>query len=175
MASEKMNEAAERFASQGIGSIFLYSHEAHPGENFPPLRSMEQKFKHAKALQQIYNVSRPILVDALDGACHRAYGGYPNMTWIINRSGTVMYKANWTSTESVVETLAYLLKIPERRRLGERLSPFLVERIEYRQQDYDAFYVALRRNGEQAVDDFAREFPNSVKESKEDRDSKART
>lgn len=172
MASQEMNAAAERFASQGIGSIFLYTHEAHPGENFPPLRSMEQKFKHAKALQQIYGVSRPILLDSLDGACHRRYGGYPNMTWIINRGGTVMYKSNWTSTPSVIETLEYLLKIPERRRLGERLSPFSVERIEYRQQDYDAFYAGLRRNGTQAVNDFAQEFPNSVKESKEDRNSK---
>lgn len=170
-----MNAAAERFASQGIGSIFLYTHEAHPGEHFPALRSMEQKFKHAKALQHIYGVSRPILVDALDGACHRRYGGHPNMTWIINRGGSIMYKANWTDTESVSDTLDYFLSIPERRKKGERLSPFRVERIEYRQQDYAAFYAALRRNGKQAVDDFATEFPASIKYSQEDRKSNAET
>jgi hypothetical protein len=168
MSSQAMNAAAERFASQGIGSIFLYTNEAHPGENYPHHRSMEQKFKHAQALRDIYAVTRPILVDALDGACHRRYGGYPNMTWIINPSGTIMYKANWTSSASVVNTLDYLLNIPERRKQGERLSPFLVERVEYRQQDYSAFYGALRRNGQQAVDDFITEFPASAKYAEED-------
>ena len=86
-----------------------------------------------------------------------------------------MYKANWTSTESVVSTLEYLLNIPERRKQGERLSPFSVERIEYRQQDYDSFYAGLRRNGKQAIDDFATEFPGSIRESQEDRQNKNRS
>jgi len=42
-----MNAIAERFKEQGVGSIFLYTHEAHPGENYPHLTSMEQKHKHA--------------------------------------------------------------------------------------------------------------------------------
>ena len=63
-----MNALAERFAEQGVGSIFLYTNEAHPGENYPHLTSMEQKYRHAGALRDIYGVTRPIMLDALDGA-----------------------------------------------------------------------------------------------------------
>jgi hypothetical protein len=80
MAAPSMNAIADRFASQNVGSIFLYTHEAHPGENYPHLASMERKFQHARDLREKLGVTRPILVDALDGACHRAYGSMPNMT-----------------------------------------------------------------------------------------------
>ena len=69
-----MNALADKFAGQKVGSIFLYTHEAHPGENYPHLTSMDQKFKHAEALRDVLGVSRPILVDALDGACHPQSG-----------------------------------------------------------------------------------------------------
>ena len=157
-----MNAAADRFASQGIGSYFLYTNEAHPGENYPPLTSMVQKFRHATALRDVYGVTRTILVDSLDGACHRAYGSMPNMTWIFSRTGTVLYKSDWTHVASVVDMLEYLRKLPERRKSGARLSPFQVQRVEYRESDVNAFYDGLARNGQQAVDDFARTFPQSV-------------
>ena len=82
-----MNALAKRFAAQEVGAVFLYTHEAHPGEQYPHLTSMAQKFNHARALRDILGVTRPILVDSLDGACHRAYGSMPNMTWIFSRSG----------------------------------------------------------------------------------------
>ena len=72
-------------SQRGVGSVFLYTHEAHPGENYPHLTSLAQKLEHAKALRDVLDVTRPILVDALDGACHRAYGSMPNMSWIFNR------------------------------------------------------------------------------------------
>jgi len=153
-----MNTAAERLASQGIGSIFLYTHEAHPGENYPHLRSMEQKYKHAQALRDIYGVSRPIVLDALDGACHRRFGGYPNMTWIFNRSGTVMYKADWTDTDSVMRTAEYLIDVQIRRQQRERLTGFRVERLEFRVQDSEAFNSGLKMNGPKAVEEFKTAF-----------------
>lgn len=65
-----MNMIAERYFEMGVGSIFIYTHEAHPGEYYPHLTSMEQKFRHARALKDNLGVARPIYVDALDGACH---------------------------------------------------------------------------------------------------------
>lgn len=153
-----MNAAAQRFAGQGVGSIFLYSHEAHPGEHYPHLTSMAQKFRHAAALRDELGVTRPILVDSLDGACHRAYGSMPNMTWIFDRSGRVLYKADWTSTESVVRSLEYFLEIGERRKSNERLAPFRVQRVEYRDVDRDAFYERLAANGPKAVEEFKTAF-----------------
>ena len=153
-----MNEVSERFAPHDIGSIFIYTHEAHPGEHYPHLTSMEQKFTHARALRDVLGVTRPILLDALDGACHRAYGSMPNMTWIFNRAGAPVYKADWTHYTSVQNTLEYLLDVAQRRKDGERMAPFQVERLDYRTSDREAFYDGLARNGPKAVTEFRKVF-----------------
>src|SRR3970040_1718501 len=68
MAAPSMNQIAGRWDLHGVGSVFLYTHEAHPGEYWPHHTSFEQKLRHARALRDILGVTRPILVDALDGA-----------------------------------------------------------------------------------------------------------
>lgn len=153
-----MNAIAERFAPDGVGSIFLYTHEAHPGEYYPHLTSMEQKFRHARALRDILGVTRPILLDALDGACHRAYGGMPNMSWIFNQAGIPIYKSDWTDARSIENAIIYFLDVIERRERRERLAPFHVERLDYRQRDMETFYKGLERNGPKAVREFRAVF-----------------
>lgn len=153
-----MNAIAERFAAHGVGSVFLYTHEAHPGENYPHLTSMEQKFRHAADLRDILGVKRPILLDALDGACHRAYGSMPNMTWIFNRSGLPIYKSDWTDANSVANALEYFVDINERRTSQERLAPFRAERLDFRNVDRDAFFKGLERNGPKAVNEYRQAF-----------------
>ncbi len=153
-----MNALAERFHAQNVGSIFVYTHEAHPGEQYPHLTSMEQKYRHAQALRDVLGVTRPILLDALDGTCHRAYGSMPNMTWIFNASGIPIYKSDWTDHHSVANALEYFLDVSQRRRAKERLAPFRVERLDYRNQDRQAFFRGLERNGPKAVDEFKAAF-----------------
>ena len=94
MAAPSLDEIANRFAGRGVGSVFIYTHEAHPGEHYPHLISMEQKFRHARELREVLGVSRQILLDSLDGACHRAYGSMPNMSWIFTNSGIPIYKSD---------------------------------------------------------------------------------
>ena len=153
-----MNAMAERYAEQGVGSIFVYTNEAHPGENYPELRSMAQKHDHARALRDIYGVTRPIYLDALDGACHRAYGSMPNMTWIFNRSGTILYRSDWSNAASAENAIVYFLDVVRRRREGERMAGFRVERMDFRTQDRERFYAALERNGPRAVTEFDEAF-----------------
>lgn len=154
-----MNAIADKYAADNIGSIFIYTHEAHPGENVPHLTSMKQKFRHARLLRDELNVTRPILVDSLDGACHRAYGSMPNMTWIFARSGLIVYKSDWTDAHSMENAIQYFTQIPARRREGERLAPFHVERLDYRNQERDRFYKHLERNGRKALEEFKKAFP----------------
>lgn len=120
----------------------------------PHLTSMEQKLEHARAMRDVLGVQRPILVDALDGACHRAYGSMPNMSWIFARSGAPVYKSDWTDSHSVENALDYFLDVRERRRAGTRLVPFRAERLDYRESDTEAFYKGLERNGPKAVREF---------------------
>jgi hypothetical protein len=151
-----MDELAAELAPQKIASLFIYTNEAHPGENYPHLTSFEQKMRHARAFQQIFNLARSILVDSLDGVCHRAYGSMPNMSWIFDRAGRPIYKADWTSVTSIRTALQDLQANIERRRSsGQNFSPFRVERLEYRPNDPAAFQRGLERNGPKAVAEFA--------------------
>jgi len=153
-----MNAIADRFSDLGVGSVLVYTHEAHPGEQYPHLTSMEQKFRHAAEMRDILGVTRSIYVDALDGACHRAYGSMPNMSWIFNRSGVPVYKSDWTDSHSVQNAVEYFLEVADRRRAGERLAPFRVERLDYRVQDQAAFIKGLARSGPKAVREFRAAF-----------------
>lgn len=153
-----MNAIADRYKADDVGGIFLYTHEAHPGESYPHHTSMAQKFAHARDLRDKLGVARPILVDGLDGACHRAYGSMPNMTWIFNKAGVPIYKSDWTDAASVESALQYYLGVRVQRRNGKRLAPFHVERIDYREQNRDGFNAGLARSGPKAVQEFKEAF-----------------
>ncbi len=149
-----MNALADEVAAKKVGSIFLYTHEAHPGENYPHHSTMTDKYDRARALRELLGVTRPIYLDALDGACHRTYGSMPNMTWIFNRAGTPIYKSDWSDSNSVANAIEYFLDVANRRRDKERLVPFRVQRLDYRSSDRDKFYEGLARSGPKAVREF---------------------
>lgn len=153
-----MDDIAERYAGQDVNSIFLYTHEAHPGEHYPHLTSLQQKLDHARDFRDKFQVSRQILVDSLSGDCHRAYGSMPNMTWIFTRSGIPIYKSDWTDASSVVNALRHFLHGTRRRRQGTPVVPFHVQRLDFRKQDREAFYKGLERNGPKAVREFRQAF-----------------
>ena len=153
-----MTDLAESMAERDVGSVFLYTHEAHPGEHYPHLTSMEQKFRHARELRDVLGVTRPILVDVLDGACHRFFGSQPNMTWIFSGNGTPVYKAEWTDAQSVENAMDYFLDVTTRRGRRETLVPFRVERADYRTRDVEAFHKGLERDGPKAVREYREAF-----------------
>ena len=89
--------------------MFIYTREAHPGENVPHHDSFEGKLACAALLRDESGIGRDILVDDLAGTVHRAYGLMPDLTWVIDRSGRVAYKANWTSGANVEAFLGRFL------------------------------------------------------------------
>jgi len=76
---------AKKYTDQGFKFIFVYTREAHPGENFPAHQTLEQKLDHARSLQTVLDVQRTILVDDVAGTGHELYGTLPNMTYVIDR------------------------------------------------------------------------------------------
>jgi len=80
------------------------------------------------------------------------------MTWIFNRSGTPLYKSDWTDSNSIANAIDYCLDVIERQRSKERLAPFRIERLDFRNQDREAFYKGLERNGPKAVREFQEAF-----------------
>lgn len=150
-----MEDIAERYAGRGVRSVFLYIREAHPGELLPHHDSFERKLAHAREFQRAFAVRRPILVDDLEGTAHRAFGGLPNMTYVLNSAHRVVYKSAWTDAASVRWALDYFLDVQARRREGHRLAPFYEEVQGFRYIDDAAFQAGLARNGPKAVREFA--------------------
>jgi len=135
--------------------VFIYTREAHPGEDVPHHDSLDGKLACARLLRDETGIRRPILVDDLVGSAHRRYGCMPNMTWVIDRGGRVAYKANWTSAANVEAFLVRFLAAAADRPRGRALAVYETEQLEFRQVDREAFTKRLLRNGPRAAEEFA--------------------
>lgn len=148
-----MEDMARRYADRAVRSVFLYTREAHPGENYRHHTSMDDKRHRARAFRDHNDVRRPILLDDITGTAHRAYGMLPNMSWIIGRGGVVYYKAAWTDAADLEKALAETVDALERRKTIP-MAPFYSERLAWRPRDDAAFRRQLEIAGPQAVSDF---------------------
>lgn len=147
---------AREYEAKGFNFVFVYTREAHPGENYPAHRSIDQKLEQARAFQSLMDIKRPILVDDLQGTGHDLYGTLPNMTYLVSQAGRVLFRADWTDPPTIRFALDYVLDARARRREGLRLGPFYAELVGYRWTDQAKFQAGLVRAGPQAVEDFAR-------------------
>jgi hypothetical protein len=147
---------AKAFADKGFTFLFLYTREAHPGQNHGAHTSMEQKLAYAREFREQCHVERPILVDDLSGTIHRLYGELPNMMYLIGRGGRILFRSNWTDAPTIEMMLNYLVDVRSRRREGLRMAPFYAEFAGYRITDPKQFQAGLHIGGQQAVEDFAR-------------------
>lgn len=147
---------AKAFADKGFTFVFVYTREAHPGENYPAHTSMEQKIAHAQAFREQCNIERPILVDDLSGTGHLLYSDLPNMTYLVGRGGRILFRSDWTDPPTIELMLNYLVNVRARRREGERMSAFYAEFAGFRINDRAKFFERLKVAGPQAVEDFTR-------------------
>jgi hypothetical protein len=134
--------------------VFIYTREAHPGENVPHHDTFEHKLACARLLREEAGIGRDILVDDLDGAAHRGYGLMPNMTWVIGRGGRIAYKANWTSAANVEAFLERFLAARGEHPAGTTPVMYETQQIEFRYPDRKRFTEHLLRNGPRAVAEF---------------------
>ena len=131
---------------------FVYTREAHPGELLAAHASFEEKLVAAARLRDEIGITRPILVDDHAGTVHRAYGTLPNMSWVLGRGGTILYKAMWTSAARIDDYLHRFEAQPH----DLLHAPFHTEQLEVRRRDAAAFTKSLERNGPRSVSEFAR-------------------
>jgi hypothetical protein len=129
----------------------VYTREAHPGEHLAAHADFAAKLAAARRLRDGLGIARPILVDDREGTVHHAYGLLPNMSWVLDRGGSILYKAEWTSAARVGEFF---------ERQEAQGSPaggtFYAEQLEPVTRDRAAFRRGLERNGPRAVTEFAR-------------------
>lgn len=133
----------------------MYTREAHPGEHVGHHDRFETKVDNARLLRDDIGIRREILVDDLAGSLHQQYGLLPNMTWVIDRGGRVVYKADWTSARNVEGFLErYTAAKSQRPAPPAALGMYRTEQLEFRRLDREAFYDRLRANGPRSYDEF---------------------
>ncbi|PJE33654.1 Iodothyronine deiodinase [Pseudooceanicola marinus] len=128
----------------------LYVREAHPGAAISSHQSNEDK-KGCATLLHSDGERRNILVDDLEGTAHRAFGGYPNSVFIINRNGCVVYASDWNNPEATGRALSLLLegKPANLKAWFKPVAPSVSLRI-------------LRAGGKGSLADFLRGLPRLI-------------
>jgi hypothetical protein len=144
-----MEQLAKDFAGRAHFP-FMYVREAHPGELYGAHESFEQKLAHARAFRE-YGAERQILVDSLYGKIHRQYGGVSNMTYVLDHTGHIAFRAEWTVADDVRAVLEEVVEMHEIRRAGGRVSLYYRE-ILGMHRAADNPYLG----GQQAVEDMQR-------------------
>ena len=134
-----------------VSSAILYVREAHPGIDIPSHRSFEEKQQRAQMLKNDDGEERLILVDGLDGAAHKAYGGLPNAVYIINANGCVVYRSKWNNANATKQALAALTKgkAPDAKGYFLPASPAVVVKT-------------LKRSGDGSLTDFLVGLPKLI-------------
>ena len=91
--------------------LLVYVREAHPGSRLGPHQSNGQKIERAEKLRQFYDEPRKILIDDLQGKMHKAYGELPNMVYIIDPDGRIIYRSDWAFPKRIEKILLNRNKI----------------------------------------------------------------
>jgi hypothetical protein len=146
---------ARRYAEHGVSFVFVYTREAHPGERYGHVTSIEQKLRHARDMVERDGIQRPMLVDDLDGTIHRAYGTLPNMAYVIGGGGRLVYRASWTDADNLELVVSRLVQQRAERREGVVHRPYYAEWEPGVVADRDKFVqVLLETAGPRAVTEY---------------------
>jgi len=115
----------------------VYVREPHPGEHYGPHQTFAQKLQFARDCRVQDDIRTRVVVDDLDGTMHRDYGTLPNMVYILDREGRVVYKAMWTDHADVAATLANIVWAEEQQARGIRVKTSYVERHAFVPASYE--------------------------------------
>ena len=85
--------------------LVVYVREAHPGSRRGAHQDLADKTLRAKETAAEFGETRKILIDDVEGAMHQAYGAFPNMVYIINPDGKVIYRCDWSFAKKIDEVL----------------------------------------------------------------------
>lgn len=77
--------------------VMVQAREAHPGQAIPQPQTMEQKIRHARDLKGHHHLPFEVAADDIDGSLHRALGSRPNSAYLIDRSGKIVFRAQWAN------------------------------------------------------------------------------
>jgi hypothetical protein len=155
-----LNKLYKGYRDKGFEFFTVYVREPHPGENYGPHSSWDQKLQYARDCRDQDGIQNPLLVDDVEGTVHQAYGIMPNMVYIIGKDGKVVYKAMWTDDSEIESVLANLVLADKLRAEGIRVKPSYTEKINYVTAEYAGGIreKVFGRAGKKAWDDYRNVF-----------------
>jgi len=95
-AAPSVRELYDEFGDR-VKFIMMYVREAHPGERFAQVASIEEKLGHARTLKDFYNIQWTVAADSVNGSLHRALDPKPNSAFLMDRDGTILFRSLWAS------------------------------------------------------------------------------
>ncbi len=136
-----------------VAFAFIYTREAHPGENMVQPATMAVKIEHARLLTKIHGVDWPVLVDDLDGTLHRMLDTKQNSVHILGPDGTILFRALFAgdpSARKAIVAIASNLESRKSQALGRLIGP--MKSIGYIEE-------TLRQAGPRAYADVVKAVP----------------
>jgi peroxiredoxin len=157
---EAMDALAEKYAD-GVDFYVVYTREAHPGQNYPAHRCLEEKLSNAADASQYESIARTVLVDGVDGTMHTQYVALPNAVYLIGTDGVVAHQADWLDPEALDDAVEALLESGGR---GGDVTPEAL-RNNFEKPTRDSvveLYRVLSRAGPGSLRDFLRTMPRML-------------
>jgi len=145
----------DAFKLQGVVLATIYTQEAHPGEHYDQVSTMEGKIERAKQYRYLVNMRRPLFIDTLDQDLHSLCDNEPNGCAIITAEGILVLRSLWTTAAMLEQYVSHLVWAMGKRNDGHDIRYFRVERLEFGEFDADLYLSGLQRNGPRSVFDVA--------------------
>ena len=90
--------------------VMVQVREAHPGQTIGQPKTPAEKLHHAQDLKRHHNLPFEVAVGDIDGTFHRSLGSRPNSAYLIDPSGTILFRAQWPNeTEAIAGALGAIL------------------------------------------------------------------
>src|SRR4051812_4791474 len=153
-----LNRLYDKYRGDDVEFLFVYVREAHPGEDLPAHNSMDEKFRAAEQFRYEEDLKMPVLVDDLRGSVHRKYGKLPNPSFLIDKSGRVAFRTQWTQANILDRAINELLDFQQRTGKDHNVVANGEDRRMPKSFPLLYTYRALKRGGREAITDFEQEM-----------------
>ena len=126
-AAPGLNELYARFGDR-VRFVMVVVREAHPGKAVPQPQNIDEKMAHAQLLRDIHDFEFEVAVDDIDGTLHRALSPKPNSAYVLDKDGTILFRAHWANdTKALAAALDAIAagNTPRRSQSGGIVRPIL--------------------------------------------------
>lgn len=92
--------------------------EAHPREiGYPSIkqpRNFEERVENARRLVREKSMKVTVAIDSMDDQAMKEFGNLPNMVYLFDKEGKIVFKSAWTRAPRIAEVLEELTSDEEK-------------------------------------------------------------